>query len=85
MTTVLYIAPGFGDDPGQARIYRATFDGRPPLSIRDHYAAAPSAWTEVGLMNYRGQLVCFDGPQAQRQELLDSQPLAAGACFHYPT
>lgn len=85
MIEVIYIAPSPSDamHAAQARIYRALFDDRVPVSVRDHFRASPSAWKEVGLMNYEGRLVCFEGTPEQRQELLDSQPLMAGSYLTY--
>jgi len=82
MTTTIYIAPAAGDTHHpQCRIYACSV----PIvgMVRDHYRANPDAWFETGLMNHRGQLVCFHGPDEQRQDLLDSQPLMAGLHFHY--
>lgn len=85
VTTVIYIAPAAGDvHHPQARIYRAELDGSfNGCGIRSHYRQHPERWTEVGLMNYQGKLVCFDGTAEQRQDLLDSQPLMAGLTFTY--
>lgn len=79
--TTIYIAPSSGETHHpQARIYRTDrpiFHG----SVRDHYRAHPKAWTECGLVNFQGRLVCFDGLPEHRQELVDSQPLMAGTSF----
>ena len=86
MIEIIYIAPSAGEEhAAQARIYSACFDCRPPASVRDHFRANPGEWKEVGLMNFDGKLVCFDGTAEQRQELLDSQPLMAGAYLTYKT
>lgn len=84
-TQVLYIAPASGDiHRPQARIYRAEFHGCiNGDGIHTHYKNNPDRWEEVGLMNYRGDLVCFDGPAEQRQELQDSAPLMAGLVFTF--
>lgn len=82
MTTILYIAPSAGDaHHPQCRIYatKQRING----SIREHYLGRPMAWREVGLMNYQGSLVCFEGPDEQRQELEDCQPLAGGLVFKF--
>ena len=85
MTTVIYIAPAEGDvhDP-LARIYRAEFGGSVNADgIKTHYRNCPEPYTEVGLMNYFGALVCFDGPAGQHADLIDAQPLMAGLVFTY--
>lgn len=84
-TTVLYIAPASGDllRP-QARIYRAEFHGCiDGNDLHSNYIDQPDRWSEVGLMNHHGNLVCFDGTPEQRQELIDSQPLMAGLVFTF--
>ncbi len=87
MIEIIYIAPSAGEEThaAQARIYSACFDRRAPASVRDHFRASPGEWKEVGLMNFEGKLVCFEGTDEQRQELLDSQPLMAGAYLTYET
>lgn len=79
--TTLYIKPALTNQAGQCRIY--SFAGYSPMSVRDHYAKYPELWKEVGIMNSRGKLVCFDGPDFQRQDLIDCQPLMAGLTFAY--
>lgn len=82
MTTTIYIAPAAGDTHHpQCRIYAC--DGYASGSARDYYAKRPDLWREVGLMNYQGSLVCFDGPDVQRQELVDCQPLMAGLVLKF--
>ena len=81
MTTTVYIHPAYTDQAGQCRIY-ATNE---PVDIdaRTDYQVRPNLWREVGLMNSRGELVCFDGPREMRQTLVDSQPLMAGTTFTF--
>jgi hypothetical protein len=84
-TTVIYIAPASGERHyPQARIYRAEFDGSiNSAGIRAHYRNHPERYTEVGLMNHRGKLVCFDGTPQQREDLTNDQPLMAGLVYTY--
>lgn len=80
--TTIFIAPASGDTHHpQARIYasEALFNGAP----LNHYRNFPHLWKEVGLINYQGRLVCFDGTERQREDLIDAQPLAAGYAFFY--
>lgn len=79
--TTLYIHPALTDQAGQCRIY--ALEGALVRQARDHYRLFPELWREVGIMNSRGKLVCFEGPDFQRQDLVDSQPLMAGTTFSY--
>lgn len=81
MTTTIYIHPAYTDQAGQCRIYATNELG--DLSAADDYRARPNRWREVGLMNSRGELVCFDGPSEWRQTIVDSQPLMAGTTFTF--
>lgn len=80
--STLYIAPAMTDQAGQCRIYACA--GYHPMKVREHFAKYPGQWKEVGLMNSRGQLVCFEGTEQQRQDLTDDQPLMAGLAYTYP-
>lgn len=80
MTTIL-IFPALTDLAGQCRIYAA--DGPCPKDPINDCRNNPSRWRHVGIMNSRGELVCFDGTPEQRQDLLDCQPLMAGTTFTY--
>jgi hypothetical protein len=84
-TVIIYVAPSSGDlHHPQSRIYRAEFDGFVNTDgIRTHYRNHPERYAEVGLVNFDGKLACFEGTEEQRQELLDSQPIAAGYVFSY--
>lgn len=87
-TLVIYIAPNSGEiHHAQARLYMRMFTTPEldslTLQIRDCYNARPEMWRECGLMNYDGELVCFDGPLEVLHELQDSQPLMAGANYRY--
>lgn len=79
--TTIYIAPAFSDQAGQCRIYAT--DQTIKNSVRNHYLDYPGQWREVGVMNSRGKLVCFDGTDEQRQELIADQPLMAGIHYTY--
>lgn len=84
MSTVIYIAPAFGENHHpQCRLYAHNGPWPTVMSVADHYRRFPEQWREVGLMNYQGTLVCFEGPDVQRQELRDSQPLMAGTTFRF--
>lgn len=82
MKTTLYIHPALTDQAGQCRIY-ATEAYTGGMYIGRHYEQHPELYREVGIMNSRGKLVCFDGPAYQRQDLIDCQPLMAGTTFTY--
>lgn len=79
----LYIVPAWSDQAGQCRIVRR--DGPLAGSARESYRRDPSAWREVGIMNSRGEVVCFDGAPEQLQELRDCAPLAAGMEWRFRT
>jgi hypothetical protein len=80
---ILYIAPASGETHHpQCRIYRKdSIDWPRGASVRSDFQQNPDDWKECGLMNYQGRLVAFDGPDEQRSELVDCQPLAAGLTF----
>lgn len=82
MYRTLYIVPAFSDVAGQCRIVARDND-RKVKSASDNYRNDPDAWREVGLMNSRGNLVCFDGPEQMRKELEDCVPLMAGLVFEF--
>lgn len=85
MSTLIYIAPAFGEDHHpQCRIYMH-MGAWPKMitSVADHYRRYPEQWREVGLMNYQGKLVCFEGNPKHMAELVNSQPLMAGAFFTF--
>jgi len=70
-----YIVPALTDQAGQCRIvFREGFTG----SARDDYRSQPDAWSDVGLMNSRGQLVCLQAPAQVAKEFKDCEPLMAG-------
>ena len=72
--TIIYIAPA----TSQCRMYK--LDMPVDAKIPD-YRDNPSIWTEVGLMNFQGKMVCFGGTEQQRQEIADCEPLMAGMIF----
>ena len=80
--TVIYIVPAWSDQAGQCRLVRRT--ELVERDARTDYERHPGQWTEVGLMNSRGELLCFDGAPSHWATLVDSQPLAAGTEFHFP-
>ncbi len=79
--TTIYIRPAMTDQAGQCRVYstQAEIKGH----VGRHYSENPHLWKEVGLMNSRGQLVCFSGPGFQHKDLVINQPLMAGTTFSY--
>ena len=82
--TTIYIAPAVGESHHpQCRIYATNEVIEAPATARSHYAAYPSRWREVGLMNYQGKLVCFLGQTDQYLELKSCEPLAAGLTFKF--
>ena len=81
MTTTIYIAPAMTPQAGQCRIYAC--EGPMIRSARDHYRTFPGLWKEVGIMNSRGNLVCFKGTPKQREDLTNDQPLMAGITYTY--
>lgn len=83
---IVYIAPTVTDHGSQCRIYMADAD-MVPRSIRDHYRNMPQAWKEVGLMDHKGSIRCFEqGTTALRlihADLQNQVPLMAGTSFTY--
>lgn len=77
--TVL-IVPAVTDQAGQCRIVQTgTFAKiRNPLA---DYRLNPHLWHEVGLMNFAGELVCYEGPDEESEHIRDCEPLAAGLVF----
>ena len=72
MATTIYIAPALTSQAGQCRIYslpRATTDAG------KEYRKNPGQFTEIGIMNSQGRLVCC---AIAFHELKDMEPLAAG-------
>lgn len=69
------IVPAFSDMAGQCRIVARDGDHKEALR---NYRADPSKWSEVGLMNSRGSLVCMDGPKELIEMMKADEPLAAG-------
>lgn len=78
MTRTLYIVPAQTDQAGQCRIVAA--EGK-VMSPRFSYRQFPERWSEVGLMNSQGKLVCLDAPKAVWDELKECEPLMAGTQF----
>lgn len=76
--TVL-IVPTETDIGGQCQIVMR--DGEIRNALRD-YRRDYQLWKRIGVMDSRGQLVCCDGSNAVKRELVAAQPLAAGNVFH---
>lgn len=75
-----YIVPALTDMAGQCRI--VSREGKVSDPRRD-YENNPELWTEIGLMNSQGKVVCLQGPQALRDDLADCEPLMAGTQVYY--
>lgn len=69
------IVPACTDQAGQCRI--AQREGDIADALKD-YRADPDAWSDVGLMNSRGNLVCLNAPSVVYQEFKSMEPLMAG-------
>lgn len=82
MTKTVYIAPAVGTLAGQCRIY-ATHADVTYRGARDHYRKFPQEWKEVGLMNFQGRLVCYDGTTLEYEEIKDCEPLMAGTVWTF--
>lgn len=79
MTTSVYIVPAMTAQAGQCRIVARN---GAVSSARDDYRRNPNAWSEIGLMNSRGHLVCIQADNlAVVDELKSCEPLAAGLQF----
>jgi hypothetical protein len=79
MKTVL-IVPAWSDQAGQCRIVAKSGSTRNPLK---DYRDRPDQWQEVGLMNSRGELVCYSGLPFEIDEIKECQPLSAGMVFEF--
>ena len=64
-----YIVPAWSDQAGQCRIYRLLEPV--PRDAGEHYRKFPGLWKSAGIMNSRGELVCFGGPKEHAAELRD--------------
>ena len=69
------IVPAWSDQAGQCRIVAR--DGE-YLDALTHYRQNHAQWSEVGLMNSQGKLVCLTAPSAVYQEFKDCEPLYGG-------
>lgn len=71
----LLIVPAMTDQAGQCRIVAR--EGKGTLA---DYRAEPRNWTEVGIMNSRGDLVCIE---PEFNDLYNDVPLAAGTLWYF--
>lgn len=78
MATYL-IVPAMTDQAGQCRIVR--HPGRKACALAD-YRLRPDEWSEAGLMNSSGKLVCLDAPAELHEEMKGDEPLAAGLIYY---
>lgn len=72
--TTVHIAPSPTEHGTQCRVYM----NKTNADVCPTYSDNPILWKEVGLMNSRGILVCFEGTPEQRQEIQDCEPLMGG-------
>ena len=79
---IIYIVPAWSDQAGQCRIVSRNVDN---CTQAPQYRDNQQGWKEVGLMNSQGKLVCFEGAEAERQEIKDCEPLMAGMYFTFTT
>lgn len=82
MKTIYLIVPALTDQAGQCRIASRTQEQAHPNALA-HYRQYPGQWTDVGIMNSQGKLVCLDAPVDVVQEFKDCEPLAAGQTFTF--
>lgn len=73
-----YIVPAFSDQAGQCRIVVAAGH---IANARDSYRNYPKLWSEAGLMNSQGRLVCCEPLGDLVEQLKDCEPLVAGLQF----
>lgn len=78
-----YFRPG----NSQCRIYYGgphDLDVNPNLRPADSYKAHPQVWKEVGLLDYKGHIVCL-APHHPNvlKDMKDCEPLMGGATFRY--
>jgi hypothetical protein len=71
-------ASAWTDQAGQCRIVAA----QGPGTLAD-YRRQPDRWSEVGLMNSAGKLVCLDAPRQVWDDMKADEPLAAGVTYRY--
>lgn len=84
MSKTIYIAPSVLDEDiaGSCNFYMKNLPAG--ASARDDYRANPRDWKHVGHMNSSGRIISLDHEAVGRQlgkDLLESQPLMAGASF----
>lgn len=74
------IVPAWSDQASQCRIV-----SRPGAKIADplaNYRQSPNLWSEAGLINSRGFLVCLSASVEHCHEFRDCEPLMAGTTFY---
>lgn len=83
MEHVLYIVPG----NTRCRVVHARqdMDEFPSWSARESYAKHPQHWSEVGLVNAQGKVVCMSEtiPKKVQEQILNDQPLMGGLVYTY--
>lgn len=82
MKTTYLIVPALTDVAGQCRIVSRSHEQVHPNPLV-HYRQYPQQWTQAGIMNSQGKLVCLDAPAVVVQEFKDCEPLAAGQTFSF--
>lgn len=66
----------------QCRLVFKEFDAPQPKVLQD-YQRMPDTWKEVGLINYRGQLVASDCSSAINCKLMEAEPIAGGSYLEF--
>lgn len=74
----VYIVPAWTDMAGQCHIVAR--EGSVENPYRD-YKENPRLWSEVGLMNSKGKLVCLSATAEAFGEIQSCEPLMAGISF----
>jgi hypothetical protein len=86
--TTYLIVPAWSDQAGQCRIVARdheefhTSGDRMRVGL-DNYRAQPHLWSEVGVMNSRGELVCLDAPVGVYGQFKACEPLMAGTTYTF--
>lgn len=75
MPKTIYIVPAFSEQAGQCRIYSTPGQPQDPAAL---YRARPEVWSDFGLMNSQGKLVCA---QEAFEQIKECEPLMAGTVF----
>lgn len=72
------IVPAWSDQAGQCKI--VSREGRHPQALLS-YRETPELWSEAGIMNSQGKLVCLDDKELFFEMQAD-EPLAAGSVYY---